>query len=647
MLKKLLFALALMIPAQVFDPFAINIAYAADGDVCQTAGNQPGLVANSATTPTCDPVSSPATGTSCGGANYYSQDALMCVANGAACTGGTYSSGICAVTPVGTPGTPTPAGFTAFTAPVNPGSGSQAPICMNTSPFIGAGIGVVSGTVLCYTAQGKNSEIYAYQAVNGGQWSGLNADSFYARDDITAAGTLSAYGNAQLYSTDGNTGLQIQNGTALIQSGDSTSTSSIITTPGSITIQNADTGGTVKSYIQVTNDGVSVSSASDAGALAAVTINGIVSGANTSNTGVLLTGDGQNGAVATGGVAPWADVAIYSAHYATGAANGLGSAIIVNDYGITMVSPPLKAATNNVSQNNIGSGKNNEANTTLTNIIGEGGPGTVINVIGSGGTTSTSVTTNTFGSAGTNGATVTNNFGTGTTGPTINNFGNTNADTTILQQAGTTQTIMSNGVYGTSVGSGVSILGNPTQLVTSFNSITMKDATGDHVVVDANGQITIVNGTAAQASNAVTVTNGYGNTHGLIVTETQTTLSGGTHSTSLTMNNNSATFSNSATGDPIQVHGIADGTSPYDAVNLRQLQGGLASLAALSSLPTPQAGKNHTFGVGFGYNGYGYSVALGGQSQILESLALKYGAAWNPSEGDVGPVINVGLGFSW
>ncbi|MBL4646485.1 MAG: hypothetical protein JKY99_08520, partial [Rhizobiales bacterium] len=90
MLKKLLLALVLMIPTQVFDPFAVNIAYAANGDACQTGGNQPGVVINFgnvvAPLESCDPISSPATGTSCGGADYYSQDAGMCVADGAACT---------------------------------------------------------------------------------------------------------------------------------------------------------------------------------------------------------------------------------------------------------------------------------------------------------------------------------------------------------------------------------------------------------------------------------------------------------------------------------------------------------------------------------------------------------------------------------
>ena len=40
----------------------------------------------------------------------------------------------------------------------------------------------------------------------------------------------------------------------------------------------------------------------------------------------------------------------------------------------------------------------------------------------------------------------------------------------------------------------------------------------------------------------------------------------------MTLDDSGASFSN-GTGNPVQLHGVANGTAPYDAVNLNQLNG--------------------------------------------------------------------------
>ena len=80
-------------------------------------------------------------------------------------------------------------------------------------------------------------------------------------------------------------------------------------------------------------------------------------------------------------------------------------------------------------------------------------------------------------------------------------------------------------------------------------------------------------------------------------------LSGGTTSTSLTLDDNGATFRNDTTGGPARVTGVADGKNDFDAVNFRQLKAayaGIASVAALAAIPNPPSGKRFTLGVGFG-----------------------------------------------
>jgi len=174
-------------------------------------------------------------------------------------------------------------------------------------------------------------------------------------------------------------------------------------------------------------------------------------------------------------------------------------------------------------------------------------------------------------------------------------------------------------------------------------AMTVVNANKAGTVVDANGKITT--GTTTESSAALTVTNAQGNTHGIVVAESKTTISGGTNSSSLTLNDNGANFSNSATGSPIQVHGVADGTNDYDAVNFRQLKdaySGVASVAALAAIPSPAVGKKFTVGMGYGYFKEQSAVAIGLKAAVSENIIMTGGLGYSRTA-----TVSAGVGYSW
>jgi autotransporter adhesin len=153
---------------------------------------------------------------------------------------------------------------------------------------------------------------------------------------------------------------------------------------------------------------------------------------------------------------------------------------------------------------------------------------------------------------------------------------------------------------------------------------------------------------------------------GLTVTPTQTTLSGGTGTTSLVLSDSGAAFS--TTGQSAtKVTGVAPGTSAYDAVNYAQFSalqgdfnsaysslkrdirdvenkayGGIAAAVALAGIPAPAAGKQYTVGAGWGnYEGEN-AFALGGRAQVTPEFQLTAGWGYS-SEGNA---FNVGAGYS-
>ena len=259
------------------------------------------------------------------------------------------------------------------------------------------------------------------------------------------------------------------------------------------------------------------------------------------------------------------------------------------------------------------------------------------NTFGNGSASSTGLVSNTIGASVSGGGTVTNSFGGGTGtsnnsigvgGLSTTTIGSTTVGSSVQTQAGYTSSTMSNGVSTTSVqsggGVGGSVLGSGT---TSANSGTvLNGATGTFATVDANGKITNTTGVATQSVTAMTITNGVGNTHGIVVNEQQATMSGGTYSSSMTLNDNGATFSNAANGRPIQVHGVADGTTNFDAVNVQQLNSvkqAIAGVAAMTNIPALANDKQFNIGVGVGgFDGQG-SFAVGATARLTENLTTK------------------------
>lgn len=153
-------------------------------------------------------------------------------------------------------------------------------------------------------------------------------------------------------------------------------------------------------------------------------------------------------------------------------------------------------------------------------------------------------------------------------------------------------------------------------------------------VADENGQIgTVPSETASSASAALVVKNTEGNTHGIVVEETKTTISGGINSSSLTLNDLGATFSDPSNGAPIQVHGVADGTADFDATNVRQVYSGLAAVLAATPELRLEPGKT---GVGVGLGSYGGFNAVGiGFGHMYDNGAVITGAVSKAPESEV------------
>lgn len=235
-----------------------------------------------------------------------------------------------------------------------------------------------------------------------------------------------------------------------------------------------------------------------------------------------------------------------------------------------------------------------------------------------------------------------------------------NTSTTISNTAGAANSIVvaadavqaigaNNFTYGTRVNGGMFVDGD---LGVNGNIYTLNNAANATVQVANNGlDITGATNTVgltadndALASNArarlelapttasllVNTDSGVG--HGISITQSNTVISGGTNSTTLTLDDSGATFQNTSTGGPARVTGVADGTSDFDAVNYRQLRGfadtaysGIATAHALSAIPSPAPGKSFAVGGGYGYFEDKHAFALGGSAIVTENIVIKGG----------------------
>lgn len=158
--------------AGLFGVMPIVATQAAPGDACVVSSTLvPGTLDGGGVCVATSPA--PAQGFLCSNGSFFS--GTQCVPNNSSCAlsgggSGFYQSGVCTAPPSApTPTAPTaPAGLTLDPNAGGIPSGGLEPMCVNASPFVGGGIGFVSGTVLCYTGAGKNTGIYAYSDTGSG-----------------------------------------------------------------------------------------------------------------------------------------------------------------------------------------------------------------------------------------------------------------------------------------------------------------------------------------------------------------------------------------------------------------------------------------------------------------------------------------------
>ena len=305
---------------------------------------------------------------------------------------------------------------------------------------------------------------------------------------------------------------------------------------------------------------------------------------------------------------------------ATGGANTLSAATNNNlsagsNNNLTAVSNNnLNAGSNNltaVSNNNLSAASNVLTATSVNSIQGP------VNNIGTA-----SVSANTLGNALV-GTTVTSRAGNATQA-----LANNSASTTV-----TTALPVSSGLVGATVAPS-------SQVLLSNAGGTTVDAHGKILRAGAEGYVAPTTPTAA-----VTVTNGYGNTHGLVVSESQTTLSGGTQSSSLALTDRAATFSNAQTGAPITVTGVANGRADFDAVNVRQFAGAIAAVTAQANIPALSAGQDRNFGIGLGHFMGKSALAMGLTVRGAGNAVYKATLSSGLSTGTTKAVL--GVGASW
>lgn len=176
-----------------------------------------------------------------------------------------------------------------------------------------------------------------------------------------------------------------------------------------------------------------------------------------------------------------------------------------------------------------------------------------------------------------------------------------------------TGSIVNNNGLNAGSGSVTNNTGNNSGSGSATNNFGMNSSTSGGTVANNIGGIG-GNGNAAntigQNNGTGTAINGFGTgsgvTNNFIGNNNPTSfvqLDGGP--SRMTLNGNGATFSNSSTGGPIQVHGVADGTAPSDAANVSQVFSGVAaSMATAPSVANLKPGEAG-FGLGFGhYAGY-------------------------------------------
>lgn len=460
---------------------------------------------------------------------------------------------------------------------------------------------------------------------------------FKFRMSVVALGVMAALGSGQAMAADAT---------------QTVSVSSTVTVTGGVDLLNPGDG--------VYQDGNFLGS----GTYTSVT-NTTATSLNTSGTSTTTVGNGSATTTITG-----ASVSINaSINAATNINTGTNSAMVTignsaNTTSINSLSNNIGvnafATANNIGTNNVAASTNIIGSTNIGTTVTERGGNSTLSIangtasLTAGSSLATNGTSGTTSATGSGGLTVYNSAQTVSssvggivTGKSYQNKvnGNLFVDGNVYIN-GTLDYVSSNSANTSVIGatSATSNLVGATTATTAGTAIVMKGATGTQTVVDANGKLINVTGTATQSTAALTLTNGIGNTHGLVVTETQATLSGGTHSSSLTMSDNGATFSDSATGAPVQVHGVNDGTSDFDAVNVRQFASAIASVTAMANIPQVDQDKTVSVGMALGSFMGKTALAAGVTYRFTKNGVLKgsVSSAMNSSNSTA-----VGVGAAW
>jgi hypothetical protein len=249
------------------------------------------------------------------------------------------------------------------------------------------------------------------------------------------------------------------------------------------------------------------------------------------------------------------------------------------------------------------------------------------------------------------GATV-NNIGTDMTGSgliaSINTIGNTNGDTTVEGLANNSTFFIGKNAARMTTDSSLGGGG--------VHGLNVSNTTASVTVSNQNGTVhglNVGNTTGSFLIENVTT----GAQHGMEIYQDRTVLSGGTNSTTLTLDDSGATFRDTTTGGPARVMGVADGINDFDAVNVRQLRGetrrldkrigranaGIASVAAMASIPPPVPGKRFSIGTGYGNFEGANAFAIGGKAKITENTMAS--ASIGLSDGS--PTTGVGVSYSF
>jgi hypothetical protein len=171
---------------------------------------------------------------------------------------------------------------------------------------------------------------------------------------------------------------------------------------------------------------------------------------------------------------------------------------------------------------------------------------------------------------------------------------------------------------------------------------TLTGATTVNNSLAVNGATTLV-GTAninTTGSAATTIGN---SAAPVALTGSTASMTGG--STNLTLNNNGASFSSA--GAPVKVTGIANGTSDFDAVNVRQFSNAVASVAAAANIPGVDTNQKVSMGLGLGSYMNSPALAFGGSYRFSSNGVVRGSLSTGLSNGGGQVVFGLGAGWSW